>query len=809
MNTLHSSNGENMLKFQVKTLDNGLTCIYVPMDTPGSACSNIVYNIGSANEKAGEYGLAHLLEHGMHFGSPKYSANTAGGLITDMELKAGIENATTSFYRTNYFLTVPVHYIPDVLLREADRMSGLDTKIFCQRLVKECTVVENEMEIGQTNPMRMMMNHLYKIAFNTQPNGHSTIGLRKHLEAAVADQGKTLLAFHKRSYTPDNATLVLAGPFNSNTITVNDLHGKVEAAFGQIQSGCSDHNNYEEEMPQTGMRTFTIPGDATMCAIGFRGPPGVHKDSIALTALARCLKYRLEELENHNVCMQTEVMWDRSKQSSLFTIWTVGFQNPDLVRNSVQKIIDGTQGHNIITTQELSRAKEELSTAWAAELQSAQGVADAFTEAVAMGYPNDVNVKFHALDGLRPQDLTVASKNWLIETGSTIGLMFPYEVKNQNMSHTQLPSLASVGTNHVGNVLPPPSMVSHLRFGDMQHFSSGDPGTSMVTSGTFWKRPGMVHISATFTPKVDAEWFGLSMGNLIKDPHVSWQQAGPGSAMVTLMCPPEKLQSALANVWGDPKEYSNAGERGHMIQQGLNCDVNKYANKLMTEALFNIPKYKHGLKQAVELVKQSPRRVVAVAPDNDTLNIIRDHFKHNAKYEEFVPEPNLKPKSVAVQQNKTSIKVLYGQAIPGMSRQHKDYIPLNIASAILGYGFHGLLMKRVRMADGLTYGIESHIAPGSFNVGATFPPRNLEKGVKDIKCVLAQWREGITPKEVNIQKQRLKLMPITLSDSAAMYVKAQHTFLNEKDIERCSHRDVLKAFDKHINIHNLTEIRVG
>ena len=275
------------------------------------------------------------------------------------------------------------------------------------------------------------------------------------------------------------------------------------------------------------------------------------------------------------------------------------------------------------------------------------------------------------------------------------------------------------------------------------------------------------------------------------------------------MCPPEKLQSALANVWGNPKEYSNAGERGHMIQQGLNCDVNKYANKLMTEALFNIPKYKHGLKQAVELVKQSPRRVVAVAPDNDTLNIIRDHFKHNAKYEEFVPEPNLKPKSVAVQQNKTSIKVLYGQAIPGMSRQHKDYIPLNIASAILGYGFHGLLMKRVRMADGLTYGIESHIAPGSFNVGATFPPRNLEKGVKDIKCVLAQWREGITPKEVNIQKQRLKLMPITLSDSAAMYVKAQHTFLNEKDIERCSHKDVLRAFDKHINIHNLTEVRVG
>ena len=52
-------------------------------------------------------------------------------------------------------------------------------------------------------------------------------------------------------------------------------------------------------------------------------------------------------------------------------------------------------------------------------------------------------------------------------------------------------------------------------------------------------------------------------------------------------------------------------------------------------------------------------------------------------------------------------------------------------------------------------------------------------------------------------------MPITLSDSAAMYVKAQHTFLNEKDIERCSHKDVLAAFDRHIDLQNLTEIRVG
>jgi predicted Zn-dependent peptidase len=503
-------------------------------------------------------------------------------------------------------------------------------------------------------------------------------------------------------------------------------------------------------------------------------------------------------------------MWDRSKQSSLFTIWTVGFQNPDLVRDSVQKIVEETQGSKPISDSELASVKEELRTTWMAELQSAQGVADAFTEAIAMGYANDVNAKFHAIRELCSHDLTIASKNWLIETGTTIGLMFPYKVADEKPSLFNVPKLVSVGSNLSGNIVNPPLQSSYINFGDTNHFASGETGQSLVTSGTFWKRKGLVHVSVTFTPGVDTEWFSYAMGSIMKDPHVQWKALNPGSVMLVLMAQPEKMNCKLLDkIWGDSREYSIASQRGRSMQQGVSYDVNKYSEKLLTEAIFEVPKYKHSLKQAVSIVKNSPRKVVAVAPNQDILNIIRDYFKHKDKYVEYVPIPNCKPKSVAIQQNKTSIKVRYGQAIPHLSREHKDFIPLNIASAILGYGFHGLLMSRVRMADGLTYGIESHISPGALNISATFPPRNLDKGVKDIQTVLAGWRNGITRKEVNIQKQRLKLMPITLADNAAVYVKTHHTFLNEKLIDACTYEDVLQAFDTHIDIHNLTEVRVG
>lgn len=802
-----------MLQYKMKKLENGLTVLYVPLDTPGSACSNIVYNIGSANEKPGEYGLSHLLEHGMHFGSKHFNANTPGGLITDMELKSALENATTSFYRTNYFLTAPVQFIPDIIDREADRMDGLDAGIFAERLSKECTVVLNEMEIGQTNDMRQMMNALNRCAFQIAPNGHSTIGLKKHLFAAVKAKGETLLAYHKRSYTPDNATLVLVGPFNQNTLTIDQLHARVESAFGKIQGVVSDNNNYETEPAQLGSRSFTIPGESTMFVAGFKAPKGTHDNAMALKVLSRCLKYRMQDLEDKQVCMQTEVMYDRSRQKSLLSAWCVGFQNPEAVRGAFLQKVEEMKSKPI-TKAELAKAKKELTDTWKAQLESAQGVADAFTEAVSMGNANDVNTKFDALKDVTISDVKGVAKEYLVDTGVTYGLMFPYAVAKPCMEQeAAIPEVKSVGTRSTGEVLHAPHLTPHLSvFKDPQLAPGPEPDAlASESKNTLWKRPGMVHCSVTFTPKIDVDHFALSMMSANKDPQVEWQAVSHGEVRVTLSCQAADFtEKMLDKVWGNPEMYQMAGERGKMMEKGVTFDINKYSEKLMREAIFEVPKYDCKFTDAVEAVKNAPRKVVAVAPDNKILEGIKNYFANDQAYNEFIPTPACKPcGGKTVKQDKTNVKVLYGQALPGVGRAHKDYIPLNIAASILGYGFHGMLMQKVRMEDGLTYGIESHISPGAFRVGATFPPRNLEKGKQDIKEVLKVWREGITPEEVNLQKERLSLMHITLSDNAKMYCQAHHTFLDESKIQACSHADVLAAFDEHIKINKLSEVVVG
>ena len=805
------------LQYQMKKLKNGLTVLYVPLDTPGSACSNIVYNIGSANEKVGEYGLSHLLEHSMHFGSVHYNANTPGGLITDMELKSAIENATTSFYRTNYFLVVPTQFLPDVIDREADRMAGLDATIFAERLGKESTVVLNEMEIGMTNDMRNMMNSLNRCAYQVAPNGHSTIGFKKHLFAAVDAKGETLLAYHKRSYTPDNATLVLAGPFNENTITIDALHARVESAFGPIGGTSTDANNYETEPQQKGARSFTIPGESTMFVAGYKAPKGTHDDAMAMKVLSRCLKYRLRDLEDKGVCMQTEVMFDRSRQSSLLSAWCVGFQNPEAVRNGFLQKVSELQSKPVTKT-EMAKAKKELLEGWKAQLESSQGVADAFTEAVAMGNTNDVNTKFDALKAVTVSNLKGVAKKYLVETGTTFGLMFPYAVEQPcKEADAKIPALKSIGTRSTGEVLHAPHLTPHLSvFKDPQLAPQLAPGPDAEAGAeapghVLWKRPGMVHFAVTFTPQIDTDHFALSMMNANKDPQCNWQAVSHGEVRLTFACQADDFTpKMLDKVWGDPKTYLASGEKGKMMQKGISYDINKYSEQLMREAIFEVPTYDCKFTDAVQAVKKAPCKVVAVAPNNKILEGIKNYFANDQAYNEFIPAPACNTcGGKTVKQGKTNVKVLYGQALPGVGREHDAYIPLNIAASILGYGFHGMLMEKVRMEDGLTYGIESHVQPGAFRLGATFPPRNLERGKQDIRGVLKVWREGITPKEVNLQKQRLELMHITLSDKAEMYCAAQHTFLDKSKIQACSHADVLAAFDTHIKLNKLTEIVVG
>ena len=100
-------------------LDNGLQVLLFPDPSQETVTVNITYHVGSKHENYGETGMAHLLEHLVFKGSPKYPN------VDDELSEHGTEaNGTTWYDRTNYYetFTATPENISWALDFEAERM---------------------------------------------------------------------------------------------------------------------------------------------------------------------------------------------------------------------------------------------------------------------------------------------------------------------------------------------------------------------------------------------------------------------------------------------------------------------------------------------------------------------------------------------------------------------------------------------------------------------------------------------------------------------------------------------------------------
>jgi predicted Zn-dependent peptidase len=120
-----------------------------------------------------------------------------------------------------------------------------------------------------------------------------------------------------------------------------------------------------------------------------------------------------------------------------------------------------------------------------------------------------------------------------------------------------------------------------------------------------------------------------------------------------------------------------------------------------------------------------------------------------------MPEPGREELRMPDKQN---VDVRIGHNIP-VRRHHKDFLPLYLATFILGGNFSARLMTKIRGEMGLTYGIRSGLHgldkqyDGHWQVGVTLSEENVERG---IEATLAEIRhfvdQGVSEDEVEDKK---------------------------------------------------------
>jgi predicted Zn-dependent peptidase len=216
------------LPIQTSRLENGLLVTLSPDRTAPIVAVNLWYHVGSANEREGRTGFAHLFEHMLFQGSEHVAANEHFELI---QRAGGTLNGSTWLDRTNYFETVPSQQLELALWLEADRMGRLLPAMTQEKLDTQRDVVKNERRWSVDNqPYGSWWERLPALCFPpSHPFHHSLMGSMEDLSAASLDD---VAAFFRTYYTPDNAVLSIAGDVDENEVLQ-----LVDRHFGWIPRG--------------------------------------------------------------------------------------------------------------------------------------------------------------------------------------------------------------------------------------------------------------------------------------------------------------------------------------------------------------------------------------------------------------------------------------------------------------------------------------------------------------------------------------------------------------------------------------------
>jgi zinc protease len=207
------------------TLANGLNVILHRDTSIPIVAVNTWYYVGSANEKPGRTGFAHLFEHLMFEGSKHVPEGQFDILL---EGAGGDNNGSTSNDRTNYIIDVPSNALELALYLESDRMGYLLDTMSPQRVDGQRDVVKNERRQSYENrPYGMASIELDKMLWPpNHPYSWPTIGYMEDLTAASYED---VVEFFKKYYAPNNASLVIAGD-----IDFDRTRALVEKWFGEI-----------------------------------------------------------------------------------------------------------------------------------------------------------------------------------------------------------------------------------------------------------------------------------------------------------------------------------------------------------------------------------------------------------------------------------------------------------------------------------------------------------------------------------------------------------------------------------------------
>ncbi|RKF05214.1 putative Zn-dependent peptidase [Tenacibaculum lutimaris] len=233
-----SANAQKV-EFEEYNLNNGMHVILHQDNSAPVVTTSVMYHVGAKDEQPNRTGMAHFFEHLLFEGTKNIKKGEWFKIVSS---NGGTNNANTTDDRTYYYEVFPSNNLELGLWMESERLlhpiigqEGVDTQ---NEVVKE----EKRLRVDN-QPYSRFLENVKKNMFKKHPYKGTTIGKMEHLDAATLEE---FLAFNKKYYVPNNATLVVAGDFE-----VKEAKRLIKSYFEPIPRGKDIVRSFPKEDPIT------------------------------------------------------------------------------------------------------------------------------------------------------------------------------------------------------------------------------------------------------------------------------------------------------------------------------------------------------------------------------------------------------------------------------------------------------------------------------------------------------------------------------------------------------------------------------
>jgi len=387
------------------TLPNGMQVIIVRNTLAPVVTTMVNYKVGSDETPAGFPGSAHATEHMMFRGSPGVDADQIAALSASM---GGNDNADTQQAVTQYFFTTTADNLEIPLRIEAARMQKLlpDNSLW----KKERGAIEQEVAQDLSNPVYVFYTQLLEAMFKGTPYEHDALGTRPSFDKTT---GADLRKFHDSWYCPNNAILVIVGDIEpTNTLA------RVKTVFGKIPAKtlpARPDYNFSDVTPTRLQRDTDLPYGMT--AIVFRFPGSDSPDNAAAQILADVLssqRGKLYGLVPDGKAIFADFEYETLQHAGLGYAMA-GFPTGGDPTNLLGNVMDILLGEltNGISSDLVEAAKRREIISAELDKNSIQGLADAWSSAVAIEGRNSPDDDINAIRQVTVDDVNRVARKYL------------------------------------------------------------------------------------------------------------------------------------------------------------------------------------------------------------------------------------------------------------------------------------------------------------------------------------------------------------------------------------------------------------